>query len=392
MKCVSTTSYSININGELHGYFKGKRGLRQGDPLSPYLFTFVMELLTLILKRNVRMETKFRYHARCEKLKIINLCFADDLFIFSHANVSSVSVIRDSLEEFKRCSGLVSSLPKSTCFFANVSNILKTQLIEIMPFDEGHLSVRYLGVPWRLLSNKESLWIQWVHTHKLADKHFWNVQITANASRKLLLIRGFSWYDKLSDIMDLNSWKQPNEWLTKYPQLQEVRLPVLTDSSDGLLWIKEGNSFDTFDVQKVWNNIRPFAYKVDWYSLVWFSQAIPWHAFLVRLVMGERLKTRDKLKASEIHNGVHLVCSLCQNCMDTHDHLFFECSFSQQVWSKATHLSPLQLPQNWKSIRDCLIPCAKRNTVNVVSKLLFATSIYFLWQERNNMLFKEVSS
>ncbi|XP_071715243.1 uncharacterized protein [Rutidosis leptorrhynchoides] len=78
---------------------------------------------------------------------IINLCFADDLFLFSRVDLVSISVIRDSLEKFKRCSGLVPSLPKSTAFFSNVSNLMKSRILEILPFDEGKLPIRYLGVP-----------------------------------------------------------------------------------------------------------------------------------------------------------------------------------------------------------------------------------------------------
>ncbi|GJY18409.1 protein LAZ1 [Tanacetum coccineum] len=61
MACVTSTTFSINVNGNLHGYFKGKCGLRQGDPMSPYLFTLVIEILTLILKRRVREDDGFIY-------------------------------------------------------------------------------------------------------------------------------------------------------------------------------------------------------------------------------------------------------------------------------------------------------------------------------------------
>lgn len=84
--CVTTTSFSLCINGELHDYFRGKRGLRQGDPMSPYLFTLVMEVLTLILHQNTRLDTSFRFHNRCEKKKLINLCFEDDLFLFASSD------------------------------------------------------------------------------------------------------------------------------------------------------------------------------------------------------------------------------------------------------------------------------------------------------------------
>ncbi|GJZ58952.1 putative RNA-directed DNA polymerase, eukaryota, reverse transcriptase zinc-binding domain protein [Tanacetum coccineum] len=76
MACISSTSFSININVELHGYFKSKHGLRQGDPISLYVFTLVMEILTLLLKRKASDEDEFTYHYICSKQKIINVCLA----------------------------------------------------------------------------------------------------------------------------------------------------------------------------------------------------------------------------------------------------------------------------------------------------------------------------
>ncbi|GKD46609.1 hypothetical protein Tco_1271254, partial [Tanacetum coccineum] len=107
MECVSSTSFSISINGSLHGFFKGKRGLRQGGPLSPYLFTLVMEVFTLMLQRRIRESQSFSYHRYCSKLDLINLCFADDLFIFAHGDADLARVIMDSLDEFKEAYGLV---------------------------------------------------------------------------------------------------------------------------------------------------------------------------------------------------------------------------------------------------------------------------------------------
>ncbi|GKC11905.1 putative ribonuclease H-like domain-containing protein [Tanacetum coccineum] len=128
MECVTTTSFSISINGSLHGFFKGKRGLRQGDPLSIF-FTLIMEVLTLMLQRGVRNAYSFTYHRYCSKLELINLCFADDLFIFAHGDVDSAKIIKDALFEFKEVSGLVPSLPKSTTYFCNVLNHTKLAIL-----------------------------------------------------------------------------------------------------------------------------------------------------------------------------------------------------------------------------------------------------------------------
>ncbi|GJR09612.1 aspartic peptidase [Tanacetum coccineum] len=147
MACVTSTSFSLSLNGDIHGFFKGERGLRQGDPLSPYLFTLVMEVLTLMLNRRVNLSSLFWYHKHCEELRIINVCFANDLFIFARGDLDSAHVIMEALEEFKTTLGLVLSLSKSMVFFCNVPNHVK-------------LLMRSLG--WHL----EEIHVTWAHLEK----------------------------------------------------------------------------------------------------------------------------------------------------------------------------------------------------------------------------------
>nr|GEY19798.1 hypothetical protein [Tanacetum cinerariifolium] len=88
-----------------------------------------------------------RNRYRCDRQKIINLCFADDLFIFARGTVESATVVWDALEEFKHSSGLVPSIPKSKAYFCNVPNAIKHVILMTMLFEEGSLPVTYLGVP-----------------------------------------------------------------------------------------------------------------------------------------------------------------------------------------------------------------------------------------------------
>ncbi|KAK9078070.1 hypothetical protein SSX86_002127 [Deinandra increscens subsp. villosa] len=147
MKCLRSACYSINVNGHSHGFFKGLRGLRQGDPMSPYLFTLVMEILSLMIKRKINEAENFTYHWKCSKLGITNLCFADDLLVFMNADTDSVKVIKTALKEFNESSGLLPNMNKSTMYFGNVPPGVKAQIMELLPFKVGSLPVRYLGLP-----------------------------------------------------------------------------------------------------------------------------------------------------------------------------------------------------------------------------------------------------
>nr|GEX75200.1 hypothetical protein [Tanacetum cinerariifolium] len=88
MVCVSTTKFSININGGRKGYFSRGKGLRQGDHMSPYLFTPVMEFFSIIMGRNIGKIKELKYHHGCKKLQITHLCFDNDLLVFCHGILS----------------------------------------------------------------------------------------------------------------------------------------------------------------------------------------------------------------------------------------------------------------------------------------------------------------
>ena len=78
MECISTVSYSILVNGEAKGIIAPSRGLRQGDPLSPFLFLFCVEGLDAILRKSAR-EGEIEGFSLCRNgPKLTHLFFADD--------------------------------------------------------------------------------------------------------------------------------------------------------------------------------------------------------------------------------------------------------------------------------------------------------------------------
>ncbi|WMV48673.1 hypothetical protein MTR67_042058 [Solanum verrucosum] len=149
--CISTVKFSILINGSPEGFFPLDRGLRQGDPLSPFLFIIVMEGLNNMLKTahtkgwirgfNVANEGNLR-------LEVTHLQYADDTLIFCDAEESQLKILRVILILFEATSCLHINWRKSLIFPINEVNrmqhlteilggeialVLKTSLIPFQP-------------------------------------------------------------------------------------------------------------------------------------------------------------------------------------------------------------------------------------------------------------------
>lgn len=144
--CISTPSFSVQVNGDLAGYFQSARGLRQGCALSPYLFVLCMNVLSLKIDKASK-EKKFRFHPRCQSLALTHLCFADDLMVFVEGSKESIEGVLSIFDEFATWSGLSISLEKSTVYMAGISAGERRMILTDSPLAVGELPVRYLGLP-----------------------------------------------------------------------------------------------------------------------------------------------------------------------------------------------------------------------------------------------------
>lgn len=146
MVCLTSITYTINVNGELGEPFQAKRGIRQGDPISPYLFIICMEYLNRYLM-GLQLNSRFHYHPRCKKMHLTHVCFADDLLLFTIGDVSSVQQLVEVLNKFASASGLFANQQKSCVYFGGVDGATKQKILNMTWMIEGQLPFKYLGVP-----------------------------------------------------------------------------------------------------------------------------------------------------------------------------------------------------------------------------------------------------
>ena len=116
MTCISSVSFTFKVNGSVDGLVVPSRGLRQGDPISPYLFLLCADAFSTLLTK-AALEKKIHGARICRGAPLVShLFFADDSILFTKASVQECSVVADIISKYERASGQSQSKQNGSCF------------------------------------------------------------------------------------------------------------------------------------------------------------------------------------------------------------------------------------------------------------------------------------
>lgn len=148
MMCVKTVSYNFCLNGSMVGPVIPKRGLRQGDPLSPYLFLFCVEGLSNAIDQ-ASLDGNIHGSSICPLAPTIShLLFADDSFLFFRGTTEEATNVKSLLLNYEKFSGQSVNYQKSGVFYsANVRRDKQLEISNILGVHNEITGTKYLGLP-----------------------------------------------------------------------------------------------------------------------------------------------------------------------------------------------------------------------------------------------------
>ena len=154
---LSTASTRVMLNGEPGPPIWHRRGLRQGDPLSPMLFVLFINTLNKVLAKALELGVLRRIASR-ELVTSVSL-YADNVVIFCHPDEAELRTVRAILALFGEASGLRTNFAKCSVSPIACSEEVAQQAAAVMECQLAPFPVKYLGIPLSIcLLRRSSRW------------------------------------------------------------------------------------------------------------------------------------------------------------------------------------------------------------------------------------------
>jgi hypothetical protein len=185
MACVKSVTFRVRLNGNYLRRFKPTRGLRQGDPLSPYLFLLVADGLSRLIQHEIDRGNLQELKICRQSPGISHLLFADDSLLFFRAEEQQILKIKSILQAYEEATGQMLSPGKCSLLLGNkCTEEVGKQTMELLNVQNASFEEKYLGlpVPDGRMKNGKFVPIKDKYKKKMSD---WSEKYLAGAAKEV---------------------------------------------------------------------------------------------------------------------------------------------------------------------------------------------------------------
>ncbi|XP_060965141.1 uncharacterized protein LOC133034132 [Cannabis sativa] len=186
-QCISSVTIRFNINGQVSDPILPSRGIRQGDPLSPYLFLLCSEGLAAALRLQEQRGFFRGISIARTAPSISHLLFADDTLLFTIASPSYCDALKEALTMYNLATGQRVNYSKSSILFSpNTPPSVRSYFFESLNLEQGPFISKYLGVPQCFGRSKKSSF-DFLLQRVSSQLSVWNEKLFSKAGKEVLL-------------------------------------------------------------------------------------------------------------------------------------------------------------------------------------------------------------
>jgi len=187
MKCVTSVRYRIKVNGVYTEPFRPHRGLRQGDPLSPYLFILCAEGLSSLIKRAEEKGNIIGIRICWGAPAVSHLFFADDTLMLIKASASHAECLQQILSLYEDVSGQMVNKEKTSIMFSpNTSKHVRDQVLTALGVEHTAKNEKYLGLPIYIGKYKQHMF-EHIKQRIWARIQGWQEKLLSRAGKEIMI-------------------------------------------------------------------------------------------------------------------------------------------------------------------------------------------------------------